>query len=391
MQDKNLFAVVLIDPAGAIFLDELFRDPKNGGKLAFERLHNAVSTSLASYNVRDAHCVPMLVKVYADLETLAERLLMSGIIESKDDLTTFSRAFVDSYPYCEFINTEFPRAKMDSEFSSTPDGHTELKEAGMLSYYDQQVQCKKIYFAGCPNGHYNVKLQALRHVEDPRALDKIALVEITPASQKLLRYGYDAVRFDNVFRREPLTAKYYLDSTFFWDPISTLWRGMPERMSSNISRGPFSDHPPSASSPAPRGYKPMTLDEFPPRTIFFNDNNQRLDPIDEIPPPGPLGTYNFALRTLRESGGTGFCTAHYINGHCKRGDECPFEHRAKLTGPEVEVLLHEARKMDCVNGSRCDDFDCVASHHCPYTPRGVSCHRMDCEFLHLGPEEWRAR
>lgn len=373
-----------------MFRDEFFRDPKVGGNLACERLQNAVSTSLASYDVQDVHRIPVLIKVYVDLETLVERLLISRIIESKDDLTTFSKAFVDSYPYCELINTEFPRAKMDSEFSSTAGCMDWLNEPGMLSYYDQQACCKKIYFAGPPNDSYNLNSQALRSVEDPSAHNKVVLVETTPASQKLRQYEYDVVHFGNVFRREPLPAKYHPDFPFFWDPTSTLWRGMPEHTSSNISQDPFDNHRPSARSPTPSRYKPMDFDEFPPRTISFNDNNQRLDPINETPTPGPLGTYNFALKTLREHGGTGFCAAHYINGRCKRGGECTLEHRAKLTGPEVDVLRHDARKMGCVNGPRCDDFDCRASHHCPYSLRGASCHRMDCEFLHLEPEDWRA-
>lgn len=113
IQNKHLFGVVLIDVDAAIFWDEFFRNPKDGAEDAAARLRDVVKASL------DNRWMTVLVKVYANVEDLAERLYTSGVIQSKDDLTAFAKAFTHSFPEFEFVNVGSEKsAKMHSKFYS---------------------------------------------------------------------------------------------------------------------------------------------------------------------------------------------------------------------------------------------------------------------------------
>lgn len=271
----------------------------------------------------------------------------------------------------------------------------------MLPFYLHQTQCKKIFFATCHDDRHHLKHCLMRASHGSEALDKIVLVETTPASQTILRQDYDVVHFDNVFREVPLPFQGESAPSSHDEPMETLCREMPGRISPYINTGP-SPTLFRTSSPAPcsqtmqrsvpqpntnTNYKhnvPMISDERPRRTICFNDNNQRLDPVNKTPDPTALRAYNSLLKSIHESGRRGLCNAHYINGRCRNRAECDMEHNAALTGPELQVLQYKARTLKCKKGTRCADFSCFASHYCPWDER---CTRPDCQFPHLKPEE----
>lgn len=61
------------------------------------------------------------VKVYANIEDLAERLYRARVISSKDKLRSFAKAFTDSFGF-EFVDVESEKTtKMRSEFYSSAD------------------------------------------------------------------------------------------------------------------------------------------------------------------------------------------------------------------------------------------------------------------------------
>lgn len=118
-QERGAFAVVLIDANGAIFLDELFKNPEVGAGDAAVRLRNAVHACLVKYDVPgvNAHPFKIVARVYADTEDLAERLYNSGIIRWRDDINVFAKAFTDSFATFDFVHTGSDRwTKMECKF-----------------------------------------------------------------------------------------------------------------------------------------------------------------------------------------------------------------------------------------------------------------------------------
>lgn len=108
--------MVLIDGNGAIFLDELFEDPKRGAREAAERLIEAVKVSLGSMSMNND--IQILVNVYANVQNLAKTLFDAGVLSyGSNDFHRFTQYFNDSDLGFNFINVGSDRKhKMGSEF-----------------------------------------------------------------------------------------------------------------------------------------------------------------------------------------------------------------------------------------------------------------------------------
>src|SRR3569833_1296680 len=72
----------------------------------------------------------------------------------------------------------------------------------MFHHFFNNIQCKKIFFAGCHDAGYMHELQ--EHMGDPDARERIVLLETTPAEPCYRTLGFRITRFDTVFRSEPL-------------------------------------------------------------------------------------------------------------------------------------------------------------------------------------------
>jgi len=75
----------------------------------------------------------------------------------------------------------------------------------MLNHFHKNLQCQKIFLAGCchDNGYLH-DLREYRGVTD----EKLVLVETTTAEPGFRGLGYPLIRFDDVFRSEPLANEY---------------------------------------------------------------------------------------------------------------------------------------------------------------------------------------
>lgn len=105
----------------ATFDDELFKKPEHGGRVAAERVRQAIKVFLASCNVPGHHerSFKILAKFYANFDEFSKSLHEVGIIKSRGDLATFAKAFTDSYPEFDFVNTGLDKKKkMECKFPS---------------------------------------------------------------------------------------------------------------------------------------------------------------------------------------------------------------------------------------------------------------------------------
>lgn len=414
--------MVLVDGDGAIFLDEVLEKPEDGAKEAAERLKQAVRVSLD--NDQGDNEITALVNVYANIKSLAKTLYMSDIIVSMNDLTQFAENFTDSNPEFNFINVGSDRKnKMGSKFYSSSclaGSCPNLLE--MLHYFYHQCQCKKIFVVGCHKERYIHDLQALSHYPD--SAEKIVLVETTPASPSFRSLPFDIIHFENVFRSEPLkvegqqyTSTGHSSSlptpnrTPHSEDFTNLWIRASHRNSPNMPQTtPTEDthhatESPSTNTPSnnaglaithprtytePTDYKPhRTITKAPrnplPRSIDYNKNNNRLDPPNPKPTDAKAWEcYTLKLRSVQDTNRKGFCNFHYLTGHCKRGLNCQMEHEMALSAQEMIIQRYRARFAMCLSGSKCREFACFCSHHCPWD---LWCMRVDCWFLHLGAEE----
>ncbi|KAI0204538.1 hypothetical protein F4808DRAFT_346188 [Astrocystis sublimbata] len=418
------FVVVLVDGDGAKFRDEFLRDYEQGAARAARKLKEAVQELGFGYDM------PILVRVYANINDLARALRYSGIVDTEDSLRHFAEQFTNTHADCDFINVGKGKENGDSKIRR------------LLDHYHKNEQCEKVFVACCHDTGY---LHDLRQYAGTPAC-KIRLIETTPAEPVFRNLDFPIDRFDGVFRTEPLNNETKRGppglpfitrspvqinpgpigrpiQTAFSDPVpagsqeqrksapltstivspiqsistpSTNARERPPSVSSAPDKSPAqaigrpsnivsSGNGGTSISYAMAGgstnHQNITVKVAKPKKevkyAFYNENHQRLDPPTQHPPRTPAQTtYQAKFQTIKP---LVFCNDHYLKGRCPRGAKCDKEHEVQLTDSEVAIHRYKARTSLCPNGPLCNDNDCYLSHHCPRSP----CTRPDqCPFSH---------
>ncbi|KAI1768572.1 hypothetical protein GGR53DRAFT_517741 [Hypoxylon sp. FL1150] len=430
--NRDAYVVVLIDGDGAKFGDEFLRDPIGGAERAAIRLKQAVRENLRDTGVGQDD-IPILARVYANLNDLSKSLRLSRIIEFDEDMRLFAERFTNSRADFDFVNVGKGKENADSKIRR------------MLSHYHKNIQCKKIFLAGCC--HDNGYLHDLRDYTGS-VDNKIVLLETTPAEPAFRSLGFPILRFDDVFRSEPLgneTKHSYplavgrprspplpLGPGPIARPTQSIQQKMistptttpstifspPERQSSTPAPAPTptplsaSVSSPSRSSSTPEQHPVQPLrtasivssgnggtsisyataggmSDFQnvtvktpkpkkqPKVVLNNADGYRIDPPTVHPPRTPAqSSYQAKFQAIKPSV---FCNDYYLKGNCKWGVSCDKTHDAELTPPELAIHRYKARTSLCPSGPYCSDYDCYLSHHCPRP----ACTRGDqCPFYY---------
>lgn len=109
---------MLIDGDGAKFADEFLRDPIAGAERAAIRLKQAVRENLRDTGV-GSEDIPILVRVYANLNDLSKSLRLSRIIDYDEDMRLFAERFCNSRADFDFVNVGKGKENADSKIRRT--------------------------------------------------------------------------------------------------------------------------------------------------------------------------------------------------------------------------------------------------------------------------------
>ncbi|VUC31134.1 unnamed protein product [Clonostachys rosea] len=388
-QENNSYVAVLIDGDGAIFHESFLQKPAQGAAEASRRLNENIKDHLKATGGKEN--LPVVARVYADQDNLANAIHKSGIVDYKEKVSRFFEHFTNSCAEFEFINVGFGKENAD------------CKMRKMLKYYYTDPRCKRIYFVGCHDGGYRHDLNNyLNGRDEPKS--RIFLVETTSALRLIKWLGFEILSFSDVFRKEPLPSEDNLFSETTGSLINTSEASDRESRTkedltcppspSTMVGSPILDArylakqifpikvPPShASSASNDGFPPALLKEQKPRKfLYFNKDGARLDPDLEEPSQEAKESYMKKCAAIKSSEPKKkvFCNSWYLNGSCRWADECDKVHDVELTDKEILVHRERARSSLCYNGAKCEDFDCVLSHHCP---KHRSCRRkLNCKF-----------
>lgn len=304
----------------------------------------------------------------------------------------------------------------------------------MLAHFHRNIQCKKIFFAGCHDNGYLHDLQ--QYTSNPESNDhRIVLVESTPAQPSFKSLlPFPMVRFENVFRctslrlSEPLPNPGYAGHSpirpapvkpICEEPTSPVLphipsptlRDSPPRSTVTSAENTFNAIPSMAPVPSMvvsgnggasvrygltyataggseshRNIILKTNTSRATRSIEYNSQNQRLDLPNKRPQDhAAWESYHEKLASVQDGPQRrGFCNWEYLNGMCNRKSTCRMEHDVVLDERELAVQRHKARMGPCSTGPSCSDWDCFFSHHCPHE----NCTSRACKFdVHLGEGE----
>ncbi|KAH8650998.1 hypothetical protein BX600DRAFT_472904 [Xylariales sp. PMI_506] len=213
------FIAVLIDGDGAKFADAFLQRPVEGAVRAAQVLKQAVRDYVNDeFSELYDEDIPILIRVYANLNDLAKSLRLSNVIERDEDMKLFAEQLTNSRAEVDFVNVGRGKENADSKIRSCYNlffsilllsfnvtwvmKALTLFLAEMLSHYHRSLQCKKIFIACCHDNGYLHDLRDYGDTAEPYR--KIVLVETTPAQPLFHTLGFPITRFDSVFRSQPL-------------------------------------------------------------------------------------------------------------------------------------------------------------------------------------------
>ncbi|KAI7281451.1 hypothetical protein KC340_g18767, partial [Hortaea werneckii] len=188
---NSTFVAVLIDGDGAKFSTELLRAQEPGGREAARRLNQAVRNYLKEIDPEHGTDVTtVVVSVWANLKFLSRALYVDGAISNTNHMMEFAEGFSRSRAEFDFVNVGRGKENADNKLRK------------MLDFYYNNIQCKKIFFAGCHDTGYIHDLEEKRGTDEARR--RIVLLETTTAEAQFRELEFPMTRFDTIFRREPL-------------------------------------------------------------------------------------------------------------------------------------------------------------------------------------------
>ncbi|OCK74858.1 C-x8-C-x5-C-x3-H type zinc finger protein [Lepidopterella palustris CBS 459.81] len=381
--DGSPFVLALIDGDGVIFQDMLLNAGRDGGSDAAHRLQKEIRAHILKQYENAGHW-SIMVQIYANLEGLAWKLASVGIIKSPQDLQEFARSFSLNQPLFSFIDVGSGKERADHK----------IKE--MLRLFISNHSCKHIIFGGCHDNGYLPNLDPWKH--DSKISSRITLLESTPAQLGFTNLNFNTVRFDSVFRSDPLPEKPTMIPSILPTMMSSTTspsfstvspKQTPVYATANLAPRPAlqalaglkSPTPPVESTWATVG-KAGAVDKknisiapakaAPRKYILLNAYDQRLD--QPLAKADRVSVDNLHQRIQKQK----VCNDFHLTGKCDTA-YCPYSHGPKLTAMETLALRHKARGRSCPKWSDCRDIDCYYGHCCP----NDDCHYQECYFKDL--------
>ncbi|KAJ6109546.1 hypothetical protein N7486_001781 [Penicillium sp. IBT 16267x] len=189
---RDNFVVVLVDGNGALFREELLRQPGgNGAHEASRKIIHAVRENI--YGSASRADITIVVRIFGDLDELS-RIMYESRITYRYGMSTFAEQFNVTRGEFDFVDVGAGKE------------NAARKMANNLYHFYNNVQCKKIFWVGCHDIAYLNDLQ--QYTRDPRSKDRIVLVETTPAQPAFrTQLPFKMTKFDHVFRSTRLTGE----------------------------------------------------------------------------------------------------------------------------------------------------------------------------------------
>ncbi|KAM0233863.1 hypothetical protein ACHAPO_006730 [Fusarium lateritium] len=394
-QERNPFALVVVDGDGYIFDERFVKDGEEGGSRAAKQLNDTIKDSLRRKGLESCE---VMVRVYANLTGLSKALCKNGLAGAeKRSLSSFTAGFNRSYGLADFIDAG--ELKENADF----------KLKAILRLYADNAQCKHIYFAACHDVGYVSDLTPFRGNRE-----RFTLIR-TPSllfHKEFERLGMNIEELPGVFRLTPLQYAYTTtpgkatpnsalngskNNYTYSTPVSTKENNNEGKavctfyMQGNCrygstckfahdSKASSQNSTPSLSSMSngtkhernfsgdwrrssnvPSSAK-LNIDSLPKKedipdgTVPINALGDRLDIYLTPPDPDAVRRLKILSQDRR------FCNNAQLYGKCDN-ETCEYEHTPIATDL-VPALEHLARSVPCSRRGGCRRGNCVHGHVC---------------------------
>lgn len=352
---QNQYVVALIDGNGLVFKSEYVRQGAEGGRVAASTFRMLILEECGDH----ANEIHVMVKVFANLTSLAKALKAEGSIKNESDLRDFFVGFSQCISSFDFV---------DIGNGMGNNSTSKIKEAA--SWHMGNLNCRHVLLGVSHEPGY---AQFFEDVLHDNTKDLVTVIEGVPMVREIAKTMVNKISYANTLFRSDKIAQ---------TPTS----GTPTGFAAVASAG-VENHPSTAPSYA--GVTSAATVSPPPTLKLPLAAKQTNTPkVAKQPPwnPGPRGldsplkVNQTVLDNIKKrTGSSKLCNNHYLRGPCAKRDTCGFEHVYKPTTEEKVAISFLARLNPCTNGQDCEIADCIYGHHCPSTVNGQCTHPY-CKF-----------
>lgn len=383
-QERNPFALVVVDGDGYIFDERFIQAGEQGGSRAAKQLNDTIKDSLRRKGLESCE---VMVRVYANLTGLSKALFKNGLVGAeKRSLSSFTAGFNRSYGLADFIDAG--ELKENADF----------KLKAILRLYADNAQCKHIYFAACHDVGYVSDLTPFRGNSERFTLVRTPSLLFHKEFNKL---GMNVEELPGVFRHTPLQQPYtaapakvpsgpalsngkayattkenndgrtvcsfymqgncrYGNSCKFAHDSKTSSQTSTPSPSNGMKSERFSGDWRRSTSLSNGGK--LNIDSLPKKedipegTVPVNALEDRLDPF--LPPLDSEAAKRLKLLSQERK----FCNSAQLYNSCEN-ENCEYEH-TPIDEDLKPALEHLARSNICSRRGACRRANCVNGHVC---------------------------
>ncbi|KAE8375275.1 hypothetical protein BDV26DRAFT_268202 [Aspergillus bertholletiae] len=357
-QERNPFALVLVDGDGYLFKDHLVREGAEGGTRAAQLLNDSIKALLSEQLGNQADQCRIMVRVYSNLLGLSKTLARTGLVGNEArSLSSFSSSFTRSQDLFDYIDAGDKKEGAD------------YKIREMFRLFVDNNQCKHIFFAGCHDAGYLSLLTPYRGKADRITLLKTA--SFRPEYDKL---NLPVREISTIFTSSPPSppvggsnvipvtrpvCRHFQKGTCRFGKDCTKLHIMPNQPFSK----PFYENSTQPASFAAKcrdqEYYNRNLPKMSSKSqecIALNKDGERIDTYCPMPSPEEWELYS--RRAKRQK----LCNNLHLTGECNNID-CEFDHDP-IEPACLNTLMYLTRQLSCSRGAGCRSIKCYLGHHC---------------------------
>ncbi|KAH8846033.1 hypothetical protein MCOR27_000466 [Pyricularia oryzae] len=348
---QNQYVVALIDGEGLVFKPEFLRQGIEGGRRAATTFRMLILEQCGDH----ANEIQVMVKIVANLATLAKALKADGSIQNESDLRDFFVGFSQCLSSFDFVDIGTGASNLSSKIKESANWHM------------GNLNCRHVLLGVSHDPSY---AQFLDDVLDDNTKDLVTVLEGVPMARELSKTMVNKINYTNTLFRSDRVGKVAAPGP----PSGLVTVGSTENVPAAISYAGVTSAP--AVSPPPTLKLPLAPKQTNvPKTAKQPPWNPGARGLDS-----PLKVNQSVLDNIKKrTGSSKLCNNHYLRGPCAKKDTCGFEHNYKPNAEEKVAISFLARLNPCTNGQECDIADCIYGHHCPSTVNGQCTHPY-CKF-----------
>ncbi|KAL8817271.1 MAG: hypothetical protein Q9191_008178, partial [Dirinaria sp. TL-2023a] len=121
-EPANPFGLALIDGDGYIFEEDLLREGSTGGAIAAQRLLEQIQGYFQKLD-RSAHQWRTVVRIFVNLEGLAKKCNLSGIVDHTAVFREFTTAFTKAQPLFDIVDVGYGKEQADHKIRERRSSH----------------------------------------------------------------------------------------------------------------------------------------------------------------------------------------------------------------------------------------------------------------------------